>query len=64
MHFSLKWVPSLEALLLHNCLNYATSTDSSSSSGEHFSDSCCLEIGVVCMNLIPVSSQFYTKQFT
>jgi hypothetical protein len=42
---SLKWVQSVEALLWRVCLNYTASADSSSSSGEHFSDFHCLEKG-------------------
>jgi hypothetical protein len=44
--FSLKWVPSVEALLSHDCLNYAASADSISFSGKPFDDFHYLEKGL------------------
>jgi hypothetical protein len=64
MHFSLRWMPSLEALLSHASLNCAVGADASSSKSKHFSNYHCLEKDALWMKLHSVLLQFFTIGFS
>jgi hypothetical protein len=56
----LRWVPSVEALLL----NYMANADSSSSGGKHFNNFHCLEKDLHCTKLLLICSRFFTVGFS
>jgi hypothetical protein len=62
--FSLKCVPSVEALPSYVCLNYVEGADSSSRTGKHFSDFHCLEEELHWTKLLSASSAFFTVLFS
>jgi hypothetical protein len=59
--FSLMWVPPMEALVSHACLNYAESANTSSCHSEHFNDFYSLKEVSHGMKLL---SRFFTVGFS